>query len=211
MITSCIIVLEKKLFQVSATQGGWRRISVVWTNTVQWAGSGGTRKQEASGWLHCYHLLAWICLEIKKLSCKDKIKTNYSRKLTAVVWTTTGALTLFLSSSYPGTFLCPISDTYLGFPMPRELCIGWLDHQSCLKYMPIISSKQWFKKCQDIWHLHGDQWHAWMLDNSPKEVGAPTSTFSFTERRLVVSSSPGPLEFCESLAAQSHGKASHLI
>lgn len=26
-------------------------------HTVQWAGSGATRKQEASGWLHRYYLL----------------------------------------------------------------------------------------------------------------------------------------------------------
>lgn len=39
----------------------------------------------------------------------------------------------------------------------------------------------------------------------------PTSTFSFTERRLVFSSSSVPPQFCESLTAQSHGKVSHLI
>lgn len=34
-------------------------------HTTQWAGPGGTRRQEASGWLHCYHLLELAGLALK--------------------------------------------------------------------------------------------------------------------------------------------------
>lgn len=122
-----------------------------------------------------------------------------------------GQVMLFLSSSYPGAFLCPISDTYLGFPRTWELCTGWLDHRSHLKYMQIISSKQWYKKCQDLCHIHGDQWHAWTLDIFAKEVDAPLQHLHLQNGGSWFSASSVPLKFCEGLTARSHGKVSPLI
>lgn len=88
---------------------------------------------------------------------------------------------LFLSLPFPGMFLCPISDTYLSFPRKWGLCVGWLDNQSHQNYRKITSTKQWYKKCQDLCHFHGDQWHIRMLHVSLGRLMSSLNVFIYRQ------------------------------
>lgn len=45
--------------------------------------------------------------------------------------------------------------------------------------MKIISTKQWCKKCQDLCHLQGDQWHVRMLYVSPGRLMSSLNVFIY--------------------------------
>lgn len=90
---------------VSNTGRVKRNQHVVNQHTTQWAGSGGKRRQKASGVTPLLppFIICCVCLDIKKLSCKDEVKTNYSRELTTVVCSTIGSryiISLFILPWY---------------------------------------------------------------------------------------------------------------